>query len=169
MRQCYLVSQYRNLSVRHRWHKIRREKNNRKFAFELRHTHIYASVCKPSKDVGRIYEINRNVHAQMKYFNSKWSFPNLIFFKIMKHIYISTYSALCHVDRVCIGWFQYNCISVFKWSENCFNINSIENLWVRLKKLVTQNQPSYKIHLIEAIIQSWYHIITDLDLKTFSA
>lgn len=57
-------------------------------------------------------------------------------------------------------WFQDNRISVLEWAGNGPDFNPIENVGNHLKKIVQQKERRNKIQLIEAIVQSWYYIIT---------
>jgi len=47
---------------------------------------------------------------------------------------------------------------------NGLDLNPIENLWSRLKRAVATKHPSNKQQLIEAVINSLFHII---DLRTY--
>ena len=55
-------------------------------------------------------------------------------------------------------------VDVMDWPGNSPDLNPIENLWQRLKILVAKEKPSNKTKLIEAIIKSWFHIITAQEL-----
>ena len=74
--------------------------------------------------------------------------------------------APCHTARVCQAWFRDNNVRLLAWPGNSPDLNPIENLWARLKKLVSQRHPSNKTELIEAIIESWHHVITAQELET---
>ena len=61
-------------------------------------------------------------------------------------------------------WFRTHNVSVLKWPGNSPDLNPIENLWARLKRLVGKKHPSNKQELISAIISSWFHVIDSKDL-----
>jgi len=62
--------------------------------------------------------------------------------------------APCHTAKISIKWFTDNKIELLTWPGNSPDLNPIENLWARLKRLVTAKRPSNKTQLIEAIISS---------------
>jgi len=74
--------------------------------------------------------------------------------------------APCHTAKTCIKWFTDHNVQLLTWPGNSPDLNPIENLWSRLKKLVAAKHPSNKRELIEAIINSWYHVITPDNLKS---
>jgi len=67
--------------------------------------------------------------------------------------------APCHTTKKCKKWFIENNIEVLDWPGNSPDLNTIENLWSRLKRAVAAKRPSNRRGLIEAIIASWHHII----------
>jgi len=68
--------------------------------------------------------------------------------------------APCHTARVCIKWFQDHGVTLLDWPGNSPDLNPIENLWSRLKRLVSAKRPSNRKTLIASIIESWFHVIT---------
>jgi len=63
-------------------------------------------------------------------------------------------------------WFKENKIELLTWPGNSPDLNPIKNLWSHLKKAVVTNHSSNKQELIEAVINSWYQIITPENLKS---
>jgi hypothetical protein len=72
--------------------------------------------------------------------------------------------APCHTAGSVMKWFDNNKITILDWSDNSPDLNPIENLWRRLKVLVAAKKARNKQELIEAIISSWYHVITTAEL-----
>jgi hypothetical protein len=72
--------------------------------------------------------------------------------------------APCHTAKVCQQYFRDNNVRVLDWPGNSPDLNPIENLWARLKVLVSQRRPSNRTELIEAVIASWNHVITVREL-----
>ena len=73
-------------------------------------------------------------------------------------------SATCHTAKTVKNWFKAKKINDLKWPGNSPDLNLIENLWSRLKKLVRKEKPGNKRKLIEAIIKSRFHVISTEDL-----
>ena len=73
-------------------------------------------------------------------------------------------SATCHTAKTVKNWFKAKKINVLKWPGNSPVLNPIENLWSRLKKLVRKEKPGNRRQLIEAVIKSWFHVISTEDL-----
>ena len=69
-------------------------------------------------------------------------------------------NAPCHTAKIVKARFDKNGIDVMDWPGNNPNLNPIENLWHRLKILVAKEKPGNKVKLMEAIVKSWYHVIT---------
>lgn len=74
-------------------------------------------------------------------------------------------NAPCHTAKRVKAWFHENGVDVMDWPGNSPDLNPIENLWHRLKILVAKEKPSNKIKLTEAVIKSWYHVITCDELE----
>jgi hypothetical protein len=73
--------------------------------------------------------------------------------------------APCHTAKICTKWFNDKNINVLDWPGNSPDLNPIENLWSRLKRLVSAKRSSNKTDLIQAIISIWHHVITVSELK----
>jgi len=61
--------------------------------------------------------------------------------------------------------FSENNTEVLEWPGNSPDLNPIQNLWSRLKRAVAAKHPLNKQQLIEAVINSWFHIIAPEDLQ----
>lgn len=72
--------------------------------------------------------------------------------------------APCHTAKSSMKWLSDHKISVLPWPGNSPDLNPIENLWSRLKVMVSRANPSNKRELIEAIIQAWFRVITPEEL-----
>lgn len=75
-------------------------------------------------------------------------------------------NAPCHTAKVCRDWFAQNGVQVLDWPGNSPDLNPIENLWARLKRLVAKRRPSNRQQLIEAVIASWHHVILPDNLRS---
>ena len=73
--------------------------------------------------------------------------------------------APCHTAKKCLNWFKTKKIELLEWPGNSPDLNPTENLWARLKRAVSVRRPGNKTQLIEAVISSWFHIITPHDLE----
>lgn len=73
-------------------------------------------------------------------------------------------NASCHTAKRVKDWFGRNGVQVLDWPGNSPDLNPIENLWKRLKVLVAEKQPTNKQQLVEAAINSWFHVITKEEL-----
>jgi len=73
--------------------------------------------------------------------------------------------APCHTAKKCTQWFARNKVVVMEWPGNSPDLNPIENLWARLKRAIAGQRPGNHTELMEAIVNSWYHIITNSDLE----
>ena len=128
--------------------------------------------CMSSSGIGRVQVLQGNVTAE-KYINSVLQ-PKL--FQSAKDIFgqdrvdrrdfiFQQDGAPCHTARRTTQWFEDNGVEVMPWPGNSPDLNPIENLWARLKKLVVQQKPSNRNELIACIIRSWFHVITAVELE----
>jgi len=56
-------------------------------------------------------------------------------------------------------------VPILDWPALNPDLNPIENLWTRLKKLVAMKTASSRRELIEAIVDAWFHVITPEHLE----
>jgi len=68
--------------------------------------------------------------------------------------------APCHIARKCMKWLADINVEVLAWPGKSPELNPIENLWSRLKHAVAVKRPINQQGLTEAVISSWYHLIT---------
>jgi len=76
--------------------------------------------------------------------------------------------APCHTARVCMKWFKDHGVTVLDCPGNSPDLNPIENLCARLKRLVSAKKPSNRVTLIAAIDECWFHVITPDHLAALS-
>jgi transposase len=69
-------------------------------------------------------------------------------------------SAPCHSAKRSMQWLKDEGVEVLDWPGNSPDLNPIENLWSRLKRLVSARKPSNRTELITAIINAWFRVIT---------
>lgn len=74
-------------------------------------------------------------------------------------------NAPCHTAKLCTEWFKTNKVKVLDWPGNSPDLNPIENLWARLKRLVAKERPNNRTQLLEAIMKCWNHVIQADDLR----
>lgn len=120
-----------------------------------------------SGGVGRIQVLSGNVNAS-KYISEVLETKMLQSARDLfgtEDYLFQQHGAPCHTARVCMQWFARNNVKLLPWPGNSPDLNPIENSWSCLKKAVADKRPSDKQSLIEAIIASWFHIITPGDLK----
>ena len=124
--------------------------------------------CMSRKAVGRIQVLEGNVNASryMKEVLVPKMLPSArdLFGQDPEFIFQQD-GAPCHTARACMKWFADNHVTLLEWPGNSPDLNPIENLWSRLKKLVAAHRPSNKQALIEAVISSWFRIITPENLE----
>ena len=69
--------------------------------------------------------------------------------------------APCHRAKVVKAWLKDRKVRTMEdWPGQSPDINPIENLWNIMKKLVNKCKPTSRIKLIEAVIQSWNHVVS---------
>ena len=71
-----------------------------------------------------------------------------------------------HKSYLCKAWLLYNCTKVIDTPAQSPDINPIENLWVHLKKKVSQRKrsPTNKNELIRFIKEEWEKIPSEYDI-----
>lgn len=74
-------------------------------------------------------------------------------------------SAPCHVAKRSMQWLKNEGVEVLDWPGNSPDLNPIENLWSRLKRIVGAKKPSNRTELIEAILNAWFRVITPEQLE----
>lgn len=124
--------------------------------------------CMSRKAVGRIQVIDGTLNAS-RYIKEILE-PKLLssacdMFGQVSGFIFQQDGAPCHTAQLCKKWFMKSKVQLLTWPGNSPDLNPIENLWSRLKKLVAAKRPSNRQTLIEAVIASWYHIITPEDIE----
>lgn len=132
-------------------------------------TNVMIWACMSADGVGRIQVIDGILNAK-KYIATILE-PKLIpsimdLFPNKAPFIFQQDSAPCHTAKICKEWFKNKGIHILPWPGNSPDLNPIENLWRRLKVLVQKKRPSNKTQLIEAIIDSWHHVIKKDELQT---
>jgi hypothetical protein len=125
-------------------------------------------ACMASKGAGRMKIMKGNVTARVyidEVLASKVKQSAVDIFGDRSDFIFQQDGASCHTAKICQAWFQDNNVKLLDWPGNSPDLNPIENLWARLKKLVAQRRPSNKTELIEAIVASWHHVITVQELS----
>lgn len=74
-------------------------------------------------------------------------------------------NAPSHTAKKVKEWFQTHGVQVLDWPGNSPDLNPIENLWRRLKVLVAEHKAGNKQQLLEAVIASWYRVISVQELQ----
>ena len=123
--------------------------------------------CMSRSSVGRIQVVNGILNAE-RYIKEILE-PKVLssakdMFGLQKFIFQQD-GAPCHTAKKCQVWFKSKKVKVLDWPGNSPDLNPIENLWSRLKKLVAARRPSNKQELIEAVLASWFHVIKAEDLE----
>ena len=124
--------------------------------------------CMSRNSVGRLQVLNGTVNAD-KYIEEVLE-PKLLpsardIFGDGEPFIFQQDGAPCHTAKKCIAWCKKNKVELLDWPGNSPDLNPIENLWARLKRAVAAKRPSNKRQLIEAVVNSWYHIITRNELQ----
>lgn len=124
--------------------------------------------CMSRSSVGRLQVLNGVVNAD-RYINEVLQEKLLQSARDMfgdgGHFLFQQDGAPCHTAKKSMKWFRDNGVQVIAWPGNSPDLNPIENLWSRLKKLVSSKNPSNRQQLIEAVINSWFHVITPVELE----
>ena len=68
-------------------------------------------------------------------------------------------NAPCHTAKKVKDWFRENNVKVLEWPAQSPDLNPIENLWMQMKRLVTEKKPYNKVTLTEAIIHTWFRVV----------
>lgn len=123
--------------------------------------------CMSRSSVGRLQVIDGTLNAE-RYIKEILQ-PKLLpsarnMFRSRKFVFQQD-GAPCHTAKKCMNWFKTQKVKVLDWPGNSPDLNPIENLWSRLKRLVAAKHASNKRELIEATIASWFHIIQAEDLE----
>lgn len=124
--------------------------------------------CMNRTSVGRLQVLDGNINAD-RYINQVL-IPKMLpsasdIFGQGQDFIFQQDGAPCHTAKKCVEWFTSNNIRVMNWPGNSPDLNPIENLWARLKRQVAAKRPGNRKELIEAIIHSWFHVITSSDLE----
>lgn len=125
-------------------------------------------ACMAAKGVGRMQVMKGNVNAKIyidEILKMKVKQSAVDIFGQNIDFIFQQDGAPCHTAKVCQAWFKDNNVKLLSWPGNSPDLNPIENLWARLKILVSQRRPSNKQQLIEAVIACWHHVITTQELE----
>ena len=64
-------------------------------------------------------------------------------------------NATCHTSRLVQEWFDEEQITVMNWPAQSPDLNPIENLWVRIKERVSEQNPKSSEELWTAVLRAW--------------
>ena len=124
--------------------------------------------CMSRTRVGRLQVLEGNVNAD-KYIRNVleaklWASARDLFGASGSYVFQQD-GAPCHTAIKCLQWFQSHGVKLLQWPGNSPDLNPIENLWARLKRLVAKKHPSNKQDLTAAVISSWFHVIVSDELQ----
>lgn len=124
--------------------------------------------CMAQSGIGRIVVLDGTVNAE-RYLEEVLKRPMLLsaadIFGPGGEFIFQQDGAPCHTAKKVMTWCKMNHITVMDWPGNSPDLNPIENLWSRLKRLVALEKPTTRRTLIEAILKCWNHAITPNDLN----
>ncbi|GFW42770.1 transposable element Tcb1 transposase [Trichonephila clavipes] len=66
----------------------------------------------------------------------------------------------CHRTKVVQKWLEDHIVNRMNWTGQSLDLNPIESLWFKIGYEISKKKPSNKRELIEALIFSFYHIVT---------
>ena len=68
--------------------------------------------------------------------------------------------APCHRSKIVKKFLEENYVTALDWPGNSPDLNSIKNLWAKMKDLVAEKQPSSRKALIQTIKEVWVQEIS---------
>ena len=77
-----------------------------------------------------------------------------VFMPIMECSIFQQDNARCHTAKICMAWLQDN-FQVLDWPGNSPDLNPIENLWVNIKRKISERKPQNLDELKENIKTVW--------------
>uniref|UniRef100_A0A3B5QWB7 Tc1-like transposase DDE domain-containing protein n=1 Tax=Xiphophorus maculatus TaxID=8083 RepID=A0A3B5QWB7_XIPMA len=115
--------------------------------------------CMSGKGTGEMTVVNSSINAQV-YIDILDSFliPSIEQMFGDDEVIFQDDNASCHRAKTVKAFLEERHIQSMSWPANSPDLNPIENLWWRLKKMVHKKGPTSKADLATAIKESWHQI-----------